>query len=283
MSCLLKIRSAREQMSASEKKLADFILKNAALIRDYSSQQLASSVGVSQSSVVKFSQKIGYKGFTDLKLAIHETVVRQETGSGKLAHGARDGALGGIRQRVYQSKCEVLASTGDINDDERLIAAVRAIETANRMQVIASGTASLIARDLVNKLTVLGYSVSAEADMHIQLAGVATLGKGDLLLVICATGQTRSLIHMAQQAKKAGATVISATSYQSNPLTALADIKLYSVSHNGSPDLPQILEPVSQQHVVDLLFYHLIERNSHGRELLIRGQKALKDLLTLDN
>ncbi|MFT6735143.1 MAG: DNA-binding MurR/RpiR family transcriptional regulator, partial [Polaribacter sp.] len=74
MSCLLQIRSIRNDMSANEKKLADYILNNSALLRDYSSQQLARVVGVSQSSVVKFCQKLGYKGYPDLKLAINESV-----------------------------------------------------------------------------------------------------------------------------------------------------------------------------------------------------------------
>jgi len=80
MSCLLKMRAAREELSANEKKIADFILENSALIRDYSSQNLAASVGVSQSSIIKFSQKLSYRGFTDLKLAIHESVVKSDNG-----------------------------------------------------------------------------------------------------------------------------------------------------------------------------------------------------------
>ncbi len=63
---LVKIRSSRDQMSAIERRIADFILDNAHLLRDYSSQQLASALGVSQSSVVKFSQKLGFKGYPDL-------------------------------------------------------------------------------------------------------------------------------------------------------------------------------------------------------------------------
>ena len=73
MSCLTIIRSARDEMSANEKKLADFVLDNASLVRDYSSQQIAASVGVSQSSVVKFSKKLGYRGFTDLKLYLSQS------------------------------------------------------------------------------------------------------------------------------------------------------------------------------------------------------------------
>ena len=283
MSCLLKIRAARGHLSTSEKKLADFILANSALIRDYSSQQLASSVGVSQSSVVKFSQKLGYKGFTDLKLAIHETVVRQESGNTaehNLANGQSPAQT--IPQKVLHSKCEVLSSTGLLNDDEHLLAAVQAIESGRRLQVAAVGAATLVAKDFATKLIVLGYPVSAETETYIQVSGAATLGKGDVLFVICGSGQTRSLIHMAQQVRKAGATVITLTAYNTNPLNALADIRLHSVADHGQPDIPQILEPVSQQHVIDLLFYHLLERNVHGRERLIRDQNARAGLLKQD-
>lgn len=270
-------------MSTSEKKLADFILANSALIRDYSSQQLASSVGVSQSSVVKFSQKLGYKGFTDLKLAIHETVVRQESGGvADLELVPAQPSEHTISQKVLHSKCEILASTGLLNEDEHLISAVRAVEAGNRIQIAAVGAATLTAKDFATKLMVLGYSVVAETDAYMQLSGIATLGKGDTLFVICSSGQTRSLIHMAQQARKAGVTIVTLTAYNTSPINALADIRLFSVTHNGQPDIPQILEPVSQQHVLDLLFCYLIERNSHGRELLIRGQKILADLVNHD-
>lgn len=266
-------------MSASERRLADFILNNSALIRDYSSQQLASSVGVSQSTVVKFSQKLGYKGFTDLKLAIHETVVRQDSGNA-LPHEEEHSTSSteSVAQKIYGTKCEVLAATGDLNDADTIAATVRMIEACQRIQVIAAGTATLVAKDFAYKLLVLGYSVTAEVDSYIQLSCAATLGKGDMLFVISASGHARDLIHITKQAKKAGVSIVSLTNYNSNPLVALSDLHLYSVTNNGKPDIPQIVEPASQMHVVDLLFYQLVERTSHGRELLIRGRKALDDL-----
>ena len=82
MSSLVKIRAERDQMSAIERRIADFILENAHLLRDYSSQQLANSLGISQSSVVKFSQKLGFKGYPDLKVSVSEAVAR-ENGNGE--------------------------------------------------------------------------------------------------------------------------------------------------------------------------------------------------------
>src|SRR3546814_6496172 len=79
MSPLLKIRSERDHMSAIERRIADFLLDNAHLLRDYSSQQLASALGISQSSVVKFSQKLGFKGYPDLKYSVGESRSEEHT------------------------------------------------------------------------------------------------------------------------------------------------------------------------------------------------------------
>ena len=78
MSPLLKIRAERDQMSAIERRIADYILENAHLLRDYSSQQLANALKISQSSVVKFSQKLGFKGYPDLKYSVGESIARGE-------------------------------------------------------------------------------------------------------------------------------------------------------------------------------------------------------------
>ena len=71
---LAKLRSERGQMSAMDRRITDYILANARLLRDYSSQQLADALKVSQSSIVKYSQRLGYKGYPDLKLSVTEAV-----------------------------------------------------------------------------------------------------------------------------------------------------------------------------------------------------------------
>ncbi len=256
MSCLAIIRSARDKMSANEKKLADFILQNAPLVRDYSSQQIAAAVGVSQSSVVKFSQKIGYKGFTDLKLAIHENVVKQESNvavlAGKRASAGRDVSL---KDLLFQAKTEAISGATDLNNDKALRAAAAAIESAGRLQLVGSGNAFTVARDAAFRMMRLGKAVIAEGDAEVQLSGVATLGKGDCLVIITTLGQSAHLVQLAKMAAQNGATVIALTNQTANPVAALADIRLYSVSHGGDADVPDVMAATSQQHVIDLVFY----------------------------
>lgn len=249
-------------MSANEKKLADFILDNAPLIRDYSSQQIAGSVGISQSSVVKFSQKLGYKGFTDLKLAIHESVVKRGSNVAVLSQESAHGENISLKDRLFHSKCDALSSAADLNDDDVILSAVEAIESANRIQLVGSGGALLIARDLSFKLMGIGKAVMADGDAQVQLAGMTTFGEGDCLLVISATGQEPDVVRIVKEARNTGVTVISLTDQGANPMSALADIRLYSVSHGGESDIPGVISAMSQQHVVDLLHYTLAQRRS---------------------
>ncbi len=262
-------------MSANEKKLADFILENPSLIRDYSSQQIAGSVGVSQSSVVKFSQKMGYKGFTDLKLAIHESVVKQESNVAVLnGRRASRGASESLKDRLFQAKSDAISGATDLNDDDSLRLAARAIESAARVQLASSGNAFSVVRDTALKLVSIGKPVIAEPDIEVQLQSVATLARGDCLVLISATGQSTHLGQLAKQGKKAGATIISITNQSANPVAALADIRLYSVSHGRDNDIPLVVASTSQQHVMDLVFYTLVQSGKHGQASLSRSLKS---------
>ena len=278
MSCLLKMRAVREELSVNEKKIADFILNNAALIRDYSSLNLAASVGVSQSSIVKFSQKLNYRGFTDLKLAIHESVVKSESGEppSETIHAVEE-QFDSVPRQLYNLKREALITTMELNDETRILSAVKILEKSQRIQIVALGAGSLVARIFASMLIQVGKSVISEVDTYIQLSSIATFGKGDAVVVISFSGQSAKMIQIARQAKKAGVSIISLTNYSANPIRSLADVQLFSVSQNGGFEVPQIISSASQQHVVDVLFSLMLKRDGKARELLALSRKAVEE------
>ncbi|MGD8347033.1 MAG: MurR/RpiR family transcriptional regulator [Lysobacterales bacterium] len=279
MSCLVKIRSLLDELSPNERKIARFILDNPGLIRDYSSQNLASSVGVSQSSIVKFSQKLGYQGFPDLKLAIHEAVLLGAENAGE--PGRRKSTQDGrhdFKDQLYRVKVETLRSTLELNEEGRLKAAVDILEASERIQVIALGSGSLVARNFATMMIQIGMSVIAEVDTYIQLSSVATLGKKDAAFLISFSGQSPRMLEILKEAKRAGTRIITLTNYNANPARPLADVQLYSISHAGEFEVPQIVSTTSQQFVVDLLFSLLVQRNPRAKELLSRSRKVVESL-----
>ncbi len=266
MSCLAIIRSARDEMSANEKKLADFVLRNASLVRDYSSQQIAASVGISQSSVVKFSQKLGYKGFTDLKLAIHESVVKQESNVSVFnGSGGASGVEASLKDKLQQAKSEAISGATDLNDDEALLAAARAIKASGRVQLVGCGSAHSVARDAAFKMTSLGKPVIGEADIELQQSAVSSLERGDCLILISAQGQTPHFVQLARMAKKAAVTIISLTNQSANPVSSIADIRLFSVSRGADNTVSEIVAATSQRHVIDLVLFLMANRAERSR------------------
>ena len=79
---LLALRTEYGEMSVIERRIADYIVENPLCVRDRSSQQLANTLSVSQSSVVKFAKRLGFRGYPDMKLSISEALAREAASNG---------------------------------------------------------------------------------------------------------------------------------------------------------------------------------------------------------
>lgn len=278
--CLGNMQQSVKEMSGNGRKLAEFILANASLLRDYSSQQLADAVGVSQSSVVKFSQKMGYRGYPDLKLAVSEGLGRGAiTPLDLLQPRTRRGkSTGGVFEDLVRMKLEVLKDIAELNDEEILLKTVRTFEEANRIQFVAGGGYSLVLKDFALKLMIMGKAVIAESDLFLQRANLAALKRGDVLVAVSISGQNSQIMDLAEMAKEAGVTVISVTESNVNPLNLCADFSLFLCANHATltaeGDVSHVVVRVALQHIMDALFLLLSSRNAHMRELLVNSQRA---------
>jgi len=198
MSPLVKIRSERDRMSAVERRIADFILENAQLLRDYSSQQLANALGISQSSVVKFTQKLGFRGYPDLKYSVGEAIGRtDEGGSDAMPVTERPGGdpLGAA---LWQRKARAEEATRLINSAETLHGLVDAIESAGKVFLIGLGEDDLHARGFAVRLSLLGIVTIRHFDVSRMAAQVAMSAPGDLLIVFSEHGKHPALVKIAR-------------------------------------------------------------------------------------
>jgi len=118
-------------MSAIERRIADFLLENAHLLRDDSSQQLADALRISQSSVVKFSQKLGFKGYPDLKVSVSEAVARENgNGEARAVAPSRADAAGSLAAELWRAKTLAEEETRLINAPDKIAEIARAPSTA---------------------------------------------------------------------------------------------------------------------------------------------------------
>ncbi|AOS98198.1 HTH-type transcriptional regulator MurR [Microbulbifer aggregans] len=276
MGSIAKIRAMRDSMSNHERRIADFLLENVEEVRGKSSKALAERIGVSQSSVVKFSQKLGYKGYSDLKLSLTESLARTSL-LPKAIHG--DIAIGDnvttVAQKLIARKTVSLNETLAVNPESQLLAAVALLAGSGRILMAGVGASSLVAKDLAFKLMKLGKSVLVESDTHVQMANAATLGEGDVIFAISESGQTQEVIRVAEAGLAQGAAVISLTSFSRNPLVDVAGINLFCVADEAGTRSSSILARTAQLMVTDLLFLLMSQRDEKAKDLFERSRDAV--------
>lgn len=261
MSTLLRIRQIYPTLAQNDRKLADFLLDNAEQALHLSSQKLAQLAGVSQSSVVKFAQKLGYKGFPALKLALGEVLAQPQVAPVVTVHNhiLSSDPLKTVGEKLLLEKQAALRATLDINSEQRLLTALEMLRAARRVILVGIGASGLVAKDLSFKLLKIGVMAVAEADMYVQLATIKALSKDDLLLAISFSGERREINLAAEEARIAGAKVLVLTSFSPNGLQQRADHCLYTIAQEPNIRSAAISSSTAQFALTDLLFMALLQ------------------------
>lgn len=273
---LVKIRSERDQMSAIERRIADFILDNAHLLRDYSSQQLASALGISQSSVVKFSQKLGFKGYPDLKYSVGTAVARNGDGAPvpQREPAADADVYTRLQDGLRRSKVAAEEETRSLNPRANIEAIVGLIDQAGKVFVCGLGDDGLFAREFAMRLSLLGLLTVHHADPILMMANLSAVRPGDTLVMFSEFGKLPQLSQVSRQFQACEGKVISITRHTANPLRAHADAALVISAHDPAPHVEQLLYRSSLQSLLDFVFVLLCQSNpDRNRQLNINLER----------
>ncbi len=280
MSALVKIRSERDRMSAIERRIADFVLDNAHLLRDYSSQQLADAVGISQSSVVKFCQKLGFKGYPDLKLSISEALFRTENGNGGTpASMAGESTLDASGSDLWHCKTQAEEATRLINPPKSLIAAAEAIGGARTVFIIGLGEDDIHARAFALRLALLGILTVHNFDPAHMTASLSAATPGDVLLMFSEHGMQPALCQLGRHFREQQGRVVTITRHSSNALRAHADVPLLVSAHDERPHIEPLLYHSALKHLLDRVFILLCDADGQRRARLQETMARIQPLL----
>ena len=280
MTPLVKIRAERDQMSAIERRIADFLLDNAHLLRDYSSQQLADALGISQSSVVKFSQKLGFKGYPDLKFSVGEAVARNGTDAGaQPARAAAQAAHPDLAAELWRAKTKAEEETRSINPQPQIDAIVDTLAGAGRVFLAGVGEDGIRAQEFALRLSLLGIATVQHGDAVLMNACLASAQPGDVLLAFSEHGKQVELCHLAREFRARHGHVVSITRHTANPLRAHAEACLVVSAHDERAWIEPLLYQSASQHLLDNVFVLLCESSAQLASNLASSLERARHLL----
>lgn len=248
------------QLTKTEKKIADFLIRNVDRVLFMSITDLAESCGVADASVYRFCRSVGAKGYQDFKMKLSLSVMPEEQGIRETENFKVD-SLEFTLDKILQNYVGILKETRMLIDKESVRKAVQMMEEAKTVYFFGIGDSLLTAKEARNKFLRICGKVNCIEDPHMQAMTASMAGPEDLIFIISYSGATKDNVHVARIAKKAGAKVISITRFIKSPLTNYADILLLCGSNEGPLDGGAMGTKMSQLYIIDVLFQEYYSRN----------------------
>lgn len=259
MNTLTKLRSMT--FSATEQRIADFIIKHADQLSSYTISTIAQQCQTSKSMVVQLCKVAGFKGYKELcsQLLVEQALGRRQEEPSQSYDDIHPGYTPAqIAQVIIHQEILCLQDTMDLIDPAQLEEAVRLLKDADRILLCGVGESGLAAKDLDHKLARIGLNSRYSPDVHCQLLETSSLTENSVCVVISFSGRTRDMIEVCELAHEMGSKVVAITRFGENPVSALADVHLAVASNEGALRVTAMSSRMSTMSLVDVLFACLI-------------------------
>ena len=240
-------------LTASEKKTADFLMAHQEESQYMSIAELAEESGVAEATISRFCRRLGYKGYNAFKLAIANSTafLRQEALSAPDADGD---SLEELSQKLYAVDSAALAQTMELMDYAAIRRAADALESAERVCCMGQGGSMLIAEEAAHLFSTASVKFFAVSDSHMQMIRAANMG------FFSYSGATRDMMETLQVARERGACIILVTRFAKSPGGALADVVLRCGANESPLQLGSVAAKVAQLMLLDVLFAEYCRR-----------------------
>jgi len=244
------IESSLTDLSKSERKVAEYVLKNSTKTIEQHIANLSEAIGVSEPTIIRFCRRLGFSGFKDFKLRLAQTI--PQANQGLLLDITPDDSPLRISHKIIDSAISSLQQTRESLDMVALNTAVLALKDAKRIEFYGQGGSGIVATDAQQKFFRLGTPVVAYSDPYIHGVSAALLNEDCVVVAISRSGDSKDLLSSVTVAKESGATTIAICASNS-ALAELADIHLPIDVKEDSDHYAPIKSRMSQLAMLDTL------------------------------
>lgn len=251
MDLLATISSYFPSLTKSEQKVAQLILSNPDDVVTLSINELAMMAGVGESTIVRFSRKIGLSGFQELKITLVKYQTAQEQST------VEDGNE--VKDLVYRQLVEGLQDTKGFIDSEKIKFASQLIHKTRHIYLLSVGTSAFIAMQLSNRLKRLGKFVEFVPDGQLQSIYATMIKPTDLVIGISKSGNTKEVIQNIELAEQSGAPIITLSNFINSKISKMGDVALVASSKEFLSDAGSFSAVVSQLYLLDTLIKAVVD------------------------
>ena len=223
------------KLSKGQKLIAEYILTHYDKAAFMTAAKLGSSVNVSESTVVRFANELGFSGYPKLQGALQELIKNKLTSVQRLELSNDYVSDGYTLKGVLKADIENIRSTLEKVNYNTFEEVVNKIFEAKRIYIIGLRSSTILSEFLgfylniiLQNVKIVGVGIS---DVFEQMINV---GEGDLVIGIGFPRYATKTIDALAFTHERGASVVAITDSLLSPLASKADYTLIAQSNMAS-------------------------------------------------
>lgn len=247
------IESNYDNFTNVEKTIANFFITNKEKM-DFSSKGISKYLFVSEASLSRFANKIGYKGYREFIYHYQKTFIEGED------------KVDGYMEEVLNTYQELLNKSYNLIDNEQIKRVTKLLSAKKRIYVYGMGSSGLVAQEFGMRFMRLGLDVESITDTHMLAVNAARINSDCVVIGISISGATKEVLSALEKAKEKSAATILITSKNNSKYYNLFDeLILVSVKENLeygniiSPQFPVLI-------LTDIIYASYIREDRIQRE-----------------
>jgi DNA-binding MurR/RpiR family transcriptional regulator len=226
--------------SASNRAIADYVLRNQVRVTALGIEELADACDVSTATISRFARDLGFKNYAAMRGAVAETLqsVLQPVEKLRSTIARRTAKASPALESLGYAEAAITATSRALAGTQ-IDRVGAALTKARTVYVLGFGLSSFLAGALAMHLQPFCRHVveaAASGGTEVAASHLATITDKDVLVVISLPRYTLDAASLTRFARDAGATIVSITDSPASPLAELGHHVLYA--HSTHPVLP---------------------------------------------
>lgn len=247
--------------TASEKKLADYILAAQEQISRMSISELANACSVADATVSRFCRRMGYRGYPDFKIAIvnaSRSHLKDNPLSGEITG---EDSLDAIAKKLLAANSMAMSQTLEVLNLDEVRQAAESLRIAPNVYCMGQGGSMLLASEAAHLFSTVTNKFRPVSDSHMQAMAAAMMQPQDAVLFFSYSGSTTDMLDTLRTAREQGGKVILVTRFPNSPGAELADFVLQCGANENPLQSGSIPARIAQMYLVDILFTEYTRKN----------------------
>ena len=221
---LTYLKENKGSLSKRQKIISDYLTENYDKAAYMTAAALSETVGVSESTVVRFAAEIGFSGYQEMQRCLRQITMTQSTSVKRMEIASRQLGAGSVCDAVLKSDIRMIEQTMEELDREQFDSAVDAVLKAENIYITGVRSAASLAAfaDFYFRLMFSNTRLINSADPADMFEQVLHIGEKDVIIGMSFPRYSKNIIKLLEYANKKGATVIGITDSVNSPLKKMS-------------------------------------------------------------